>query len=103
MWWDFLIFVAILIAGFWALNELVGGHADKKFEEDMRELTTKEALLEVGTASTLDQDYINDSIPISIAIFKGKLVAIEWKHKSGITYWDDENIASVSTIIELKL
>lgn len=30
MWWDFLIFVAILIAGFWALNELVGGHADKK-------------------------------------------------------------------------
>lgn len=34
MWWDFVIFASILICGFWALNELIGGYKDRKDKED---------------------------------------------------------------------
>lgn len=63
----------------------------------------KKALLECKTAVTLNQDYISKAEPVAIAIWRGNIVAVEWQMPDGgILFWDDENIVSISTIIDIK-
>ena len=58
-------------------------------------MTIKESLLEAGTAKTVNPDFIQKMIPKSIAIWRGKLVAVEWFVEDYGHFWDDENIVSV--------
>lgn len=59
-------------------------------------MTTKEALLECGTAASINPDFIKVMIPKAIYVFKGRIVAVEWFVEGYGVFIDDENIASVS-------
>jgi len=65
-------------------------------------MTTKEALLEVGTATSINPEFVKIMTPTAIAVLKGKIMAVEWFVEDYGHFWDDENIVSVSKIIELK-
>ena len=65
-------------------------------------MTTKEALLEVGSAATINPDFVKIMIPTAIAVWRGKITAVEWFVEDYGHFWDDENIVSISTIINLK-
>lgn len=62
----------------------------------------KKALLEAGTAIMLNQDILSRASPEAIAVFHGRIVAVEWVDSDGRRYWDDENIVSSSVIIKIS-
>ena len=64
-------------------------------------MTTKEALLEVGTAFSITPEFKEKMIPTAIYLFKGNVAAVEWFVEDYGYFIDDENIASVSHRIEI--
>jgi len=65
-------------------------------------MTTKEVLLEVGSAATINPEFIEKMIPKAIYVFKGRIVAVEWFVEDYGCFIDDENIASMGHRIEIK-
>ena len=66
-------------------------------------MTTKEALLEVGSAATINPEFKKIMTPEAIYLLKGRIVAVEWFVENYGYFIDDENIASVAHRIQLVL